>query len=195
MSENIEKFIGISIPVLDGFSRVEPRRWGRRGIFLELEVEIGSLGRALTIWEEYRHGKKSRHMLSDELSDILFVLIKLMREENIVITDVIEPEHYLPEDGFFQLMELTENIRQKAVSPQAYAISPKTIREMLAVLFGTAHHYGIDLYLAHVREMNLARLWQTLFFDAHGKKKSWRFFRKIFWKFAVYRHEHIADAK
>ena len=70
---NIEKFISMSIPALNGFKLVEPREWDIEATLMELGTEIGSLGRVLSIWEHYRHGKRSRHNMADELSDILFI--------------------------------------------------------------------------------------------------------------------------
>lgn len=174
----------MSLPVLSGFERIEPRPWGLKGIFLELMTEIGSLGRVITKWENYRFGKKSRHDMADELSDILFVLIKLVKEAEIFLPERLHVEIITsPEDSFFRLMGLALKLycakdEKQEVLKEYYL---PIVCDMISLVGGVAKNYGIDLETAHEEEMRLATLWQRTFFNKKGKKKIWFAFARKKW--------------
>lgn len=168
------KLFRISVPVLEGFSRIEPRKWGLDGILLELATEIGSLGRNLTIWEGYRYGRKSRHKMADELSDIFLMLVRLCLELGIT------PKAKLfagtaaesPEGMFFSLLQSCSEMqkRAEAVNPNKIAMAAR-IEGMMTLVGMLAEHYGISLEEAHEEEMDLASHWQRLFFTSEGRKR------------------------
>jgi len=193
MEIDLYNFIKISLPVINGFKKVELRQWGKKGIILELITEIGSFGRVLTIWEEYRHGKKSVHHLSDELSDILFVLIKLIDNIKIPYSEKIEAENIIsPVDSFFRLTELAL-ILNNAISGKVIESEKKQIflyiESMVSIVAGFAVYYGIPLEKAHYEEMKHALLWQRLFFYKDGeKKRSFICTRKIFFGISSFLH-------
>jgi len=188
---NVNKLIDISIPTLEGFAKIEPRTWGMDGNFLELFTEIGSLGRILTIFGNYRHGKRSKHAIADELSDILFVLIKIIQglkipspKSKLRITDIASPEK-----SFFQLLKLAMALKSNIENSADINFSYLKIEKMIAILFGIAEKYNVCLLDAHVEEMKHAQLWQRTFFNSDGgKKKHFMMFRKIFFHFSAKRH-------
>jgi len=198
MEINIAKLIKISMTVLEGFKRIEPRQWGLDGTFLELNTEIGALGRALTIWENYRHGRKSRHNLADELSDIFFVLVKIIQETNTSVSDSLPAKRIQSvEQEFFRLLELTAGLRYETSKkiPDTESVREK-IEEMFSIIGGLAVYYHISLEKAHEEEMGFASLWQRLFFNSSGtKKRSFLFVRKVFWKFATWQHQRKLENK
>lgn len=187
----------ISLPVLSGFEKIEPRPWGLQGIFLELMTEIGSLGRVITKWENYRFGKKSRHDMADELSDILFVLIKLVKEANIVLPERLPVEVVTsPENSFFQLMGFAVKLYcakyEKPQDLKEYYFP--IVCDMISLVGGVAKYYGIDLETAHEEEMRLATLWQRTFFNKKGKKKRWfGFVRKKWFLLHEWLHRKFLD--
>ncbi|NMB48678.1 hypothetical protein GYA13_04540 [Candidatus Kuenenbacteria bacterium] len=188
--------IKISTPVLLGFNRVEPREWGIDGIILELLTEIGSLGRALTIWEDYRYGRKSRHQLGDELSDVFFVLVKLMWDLKIEPSSTLEIiKINTPEEAHFQLMRLaTEIAKIKNNTPLPLFTIQKIIEKMIGLVDGLAARYNLPLNQIHEEEMRLATLWQKIFFKTNGKKaRFFVFWRKMLWFFIVWRHERAIE--
>jgi len=196
MEINTARLIQMSITVLDGFKRIEPRDWGVEGTLLELGTEIGSLGRALTIWENYRHGYKSRHQLADELSDILFVLIKLIDDMNITVKDSLTLKRIeSSEQAFFRLLELTTEIRQETTNETVnMKVVLENIENMISIVGGLAEYYQISLEKSHLEEMKFASLWQRLFFTSEGKRIThFVFLRKLIWKFATWRHQKKLD--
>jgi len=196
MEINTAKLIEISLPVLEGFKRIEPRQWSLDGTFLELNTEIGALGRVLTIWENYRHGRKSRHNLADELSDIFFVLVKIIQETNTATSDSLPAKRIqLVEQEFFRLLELAAELRYETSKkiPNTGSVRKK-IEEMFSIIGGLAVYYHISLEKAHEEEMRFASLWQRLFFNSDGTKKGlFLFVRRVFWKFATWQHQRKLD--
>lgn len=198
MEINIAKLVETSLPVLEGFKRIEPRQWGLDGTFLELNTEIGALGRVLTIWENYRHGRKSRHNLADELSDIFFVLVKIIQETNTSISDSLTVKRIQSaEQEFFRLLELAAELRSETGKRVPHIESTrKKAEEMFSIIGGLASYYHIDFEKAHEEEMKFASLWQRLFFNSDGtKKRSLLFARKVFWKFAIWQHQRKLEHK
>lgn len=182
-----------SEPVLAGFRQLEQRVWDKSGLFLELETEIGSLGRALTIWENYRHGRKSRHQLADELSDILFVLIRIAKDYQLPIDSSIRSwQNDAPEELFFRLCNGATRLRLKIElqDNEAIASCRRAIREMLRVIAGLAEHYQLPLEQAHRAEMELALAWQRNF----QKNQNLGWLREINWLRQVKQHERQVEA-
>lgn len=198
MNLDVEYLARISTPVLLGFDRVEPKQWGQQGIVLELMTEIGSLGRALTIWEGYRHGRKSKHQMGDELSDILFVLIKLAREEGVELSTKLEtPMINSPVYTHWSLMCSATHIPSACEEHYGMGGSPRIkqiIREMMSLVGSLAEHYNVDLKHVHEEEMRVASLWQRIFFDAKGvKRKHLIFWRKVVWFFMLRWHKRAVE--
>jgi NTP pyrophosphatase (non-canonical NTP hydrolase) len=196
MELDLEYLSDISIPVLSGFARVEPRKWGIDSILLELLTEIGSLGRALTIWEGYRYGSKSRHKMGDELSDVFFVLVKLAQNLRIELPPILETiKIRSPEEAYFQLMQSAiEIVKIKNDISLQLPLVQKIIQEIIALVGGLAEYYQFSLIRVHAEEMRLAILWQKIFFDAKGKKaKHFVFLRKVIWYLIALQHERIVN--
>jgi hypothetical protein len=193
MSVNMGKIITLSIPTLKGFRRLEPRTWGRCGTILELVTEIGALGRIVTIQEKYRFGKKTIHDIGDELSDVLFVIIRVLEdtgaklEKNIVESARIN----CPEETIFEMLSEALKIKDEWAekSPDCNLISHSAER-IIADLSGLADRYNIELETAHRHEMDFAQLWQKIFFFKGEKAKTLIWFRKIIWGFAGLWHLH-----
>lgn len=196
MKLDLDYLVGISVPVLSGFSRIEPRQWGITGIGLELMTEIGSLGRALTIWEGYRYGRKSRHQLGDELSDTFFVLLKLAWDLKIELPSTLEATEVVsPESSHWHLMRLaTEIVELKENLASSLSQIQKDIKEMITWVGGMAEYYDISLRRVHEEEMRLAALWQKIFFDAKGREaRRFIFWRKVVWYIVLKRHESVVE--
>lgn len=196
MEINIVKLIQMSTPVLKGFKRIEPRDWGIEGTLLELGVEIGALGRALTIWENYRHGRKSRHQLSDELSDILFVLVKLIKDRHLIVQYNLTSKNIeSPEQAFFRLQDLAVELRHVITNEAADVTAVRErIHEMISIVGGLGEYYQISLEKAHLAEIKSAALWQKLFFTSEGKKiNHFLLPRKAIWLFLGWWHQRKLD--
>lgn len=191
---NVAHLEKLSVPVMRGFSHVEPRKWDTQAILLELTTEIGSLGRALTIWENFRHGRRSKHQLLDELSDVLFVLIRLAHELKIQLPSAL-PLLYgttTPIDCFFGLNESAVDLRTILLADRPTLTKPvqPIIEEMMMLIGQIAVHYQVPLETGHEEEMALARRWQTTFFPPIAWLTPWR---KITWWYAVWRHQKSLD--
>jgi len=192
---DVPKLIAMSVPVLKGFKRIEPRDWGLDGTFLELMTEIGSLGRNLTIWENYRHGHRSRHNMADELSDILFVLVKLTVNMDIKCSRLEPRKIESPETAFFMLAELALTLRKEMGAESADTqVIRRHIEEMISLIGGFVDYYAISLEEAHQEEMRFASLWQRLFFTPEGRRiEHLVFLRKLVWGFAGWQHVRKMD--
>lgn len=181
---------------MDGFDSISPRTWGLNAVLLELFTEIGSLGRAITIKEHYRHGKVSKHKLADEFSDIFFVLLKLARSLFIRISGKIKAKKIdSPEKSFIDLAceaaEVSLIVEADQFLSQSFVVKKK-IEEMISVILGLSLYYKIFFAVAHSEEMKLASFWQKIFFDKKGRKIKNSFilpFIKIRWYFIVKKHE------
>lgn len=184
----------ISRPVFDGFVRLEPRKWGATGTVLELSAETGKLARAITIFEGYRHGHKSRHEMADELSDMLFVLCRLVYDFKLVTRrEIISVCADSVEDAFFKIHSaidqlhfiFTDKEMIKLSLLYSYKLTMEQIDKIAGLVLWLAEHYKIDLATAHLDEMHLASTFQRLFFDKNGKKKSGnklaKLYRRIIW--------------
>jgi hypothetical protein len=183
---DLKHLVDISEPVRLGFERIGLKSWGIEGNRLELVAEIGSLARAVTIFEGYRHGNKSRHQLADELSDVLFVLIKMMREEGITLPDTTPvPPLVAPVSAVLLLARLEGELPLHKKSGECSEL----ILRMVGIVAWLAGHYHFSLYDIHKEEMRSAALWQNVHFDAKGRNHG-GFFRRLFWFIADRRHTH-----
>ena len=193
MSVNLKKINELSLPVLQGFRGLEPRTWGCRGTILELITEIGCLGRAITILEKYRYGKKSIHDIADEMSDVLFVIIRVLEDTGVSLKkDIVESEKIAcPEDAIFDMLCWALKIKSEWIQGCAdKELIRHCAEKIIAGLSGLADRYNIFLEVAHRHEMDFAALWQKIFFCNGKKAKSFLFFRKVLWGFAGLRHLH-----
>ncbi len=196
MTINIDQLIEASIPTIKGFDKIEPRIWTNDTTFLELVTEIGSLGRMLTIWEKYRHGQKSRHKLVDELSDILFVLIRFCYINELDFPEtvnIVSTESFDPLTRFFSLIEQSEKIRRLADQdePGPEPEIRASISSITETLFGFANFYQVDLIQGHLEEMISAQTWQNLFFLK--TKKLPLIIKKIIWLRHTKIHEQLLE--
>lgn len=80
---DLARLRAISEPVMDRFAAIEPRPWDRAAILLELAGELGSLAHCVQHWDGFKRGGPDRPQLADECSDVLFVALRLAREDDI----------------------------------------------------------------------------------------------------------------
>ena len=74
------------------FEKVEQRKWGIEGNMIELSKQIGELAQNVMMIEKYyfsqrdgdpEYNKASKEEIADELSDILFLIIRIARHYKI----------------------------------------------------------------------------------------------------------------
>lgn len=182
-----------SRPVFDGFVKMETKKWEFAGTILELLAETGKLGRAITIFEGYRQGKKSRHDLADELSDILFVLCRFSYAGYIELTGRLLTGYAdSSEEAYFRIC-LEASLLNKDYNQRKFHEALTSVQTIASLVVWLANRYGINLELVHLEEMANAAAFQQLFYDSTGRKKNGNFitnkFRLIHWFFIVKNHE------
>lgn len=187
-----------SRPVFDGFVRLEPKKWGSLGTTLELAAETGKLARAITVFEGYRHGRRSRHDLADELSDILFVLCRFIYDNNLQMSGSLPYELFDgPESVIFRMNYSIQKMYYDLCGGEGLDLSSH-IDGVAAGVRWLAEYYKIDLKLAHEEEMRLASDYQRIFFSSNGIKKTGnkldKLFRKVSWYLAMRRHVKVLNS-
>ncbi len=91
--EVIEK----SLEVIKEFKKVEKRNWGIEGAMMELSKQVGELSKNVMAFEGYYMAARdslpeyqtSKDKIADELSDILFIIIRIAQHYGIEL----EKEH------------------------------------------------------------------------------------------------------
>lgn len=84
-SLTFKEIVNKTLKVLDEFKKVEKREWGSEAIIVELSKQIGDLSKNIMMFEGYymagrdsdlKH-QTSKEKIADELSDILFMIIRI----------------------------------------------------------------------------------------------------------------------
>ena len=86
-----------SLNVIGEFEKVEKRKWGVEGAMIELSKQVGELAKNLMVFEGYYMAGRdnlpeystSKEKIADELSDILFMIIRIAEHYKIDL----EKEH------------------------------------------------------------------------------------------------------
>ncbi len=86
-----------SLKVIKEFEKVEKKKWGVEGSMIELQKQVGELARNIMMFEGYYMAGRdslpeyqtSKEKIADELSDILFMVIRIAEHYGIDL----EKEH------------------------------------------------------------------------------------------------------
>jgi len=84
-SLTFQEVVEKSLEVIRKFEEVEKRKWGAEGATIELSKQVGELAKNIMMFEGYYMAgrdnlpeyKTSKDKISDELSDILFMIIRI----------------------------------------------------------------------------------------------------------------------
>jgi NTP pyrophosphatase (non-canonical NTP hydrolase) len=158
---DVERLMDLSRPAMARFARVEPKRWDRRAILLELVGEVGALAHHVQRWDGFKHGRADMVKIADECSDVLFMLLRLAEADAVALpryVEVAQSDGGRAGDIVLDLEGCVTRLREPAGDGRATLV---TAVERLAAL---ADLVGIDLVKEHEREMAIA----MLYFDAAG---------------------------
>ena len=92
-----QEVVDKSLEVIKEFEKVEKRKWGVEGAMMELSKQIGELSKNVMMFEGYYMAGRdslpdyqtSKDKIADELSDILFMVIRIAEHYKIDL----EKEH------------------------------------------------------------------------------------------------------
>lgn len=92
-----QEVINKSIEVIKEFEKVEKKKWGAEGAIMELSKQVGELSKNVMMFEGYYMAGRdsipeyqtSKEKIADELSDILFIVIRIAEHYKIDL----EKEH------------------------------------------------------------------------------------------------------
>lgn len=92
-----QKVVEETLTVIKEFEKVEKRKWGAEGSMMELSKQVGELSKNILMYEGYYmtgrdnapEYQTSKENIADELSDILFMVIRIADHYSIDI----EKEH------------------------------------------------------------------------------------------------------
>lgn len=92
-----QELISKSIEVIKEFEKVEKKKWGVEGAMIELSKQVGELSGKVMMFEGYYIAGRdalpeyqtSKEKIADELSDILFIVIRIAEHYGINL----EEEH------------------------------------------------------------------------------------------------------
>jgi len=145
--------IMMSTPVMDRFALVEPCPWDRTAILSELLGELGSLAHCCQHWDGFKRGQPSREKMADECSDVLFILLRLARQDCLELPDSLEYSPIDPSRATALILELGQAFSRLSTPTQA---SQETLIAMLKRLAQLAVCLDFDLVSAHRHEMEIA---------------------------------------
>jgi len=97
MDKTFKEIVGESLKVIRAFQQVEKRPWGVEGAVIELSKQVGELAKHIMMFEGYYLAGRdklpeyqtSKAHIADELSDILFIVIRIADHYGIAL----EEEH------------------------------------------------------------------------------------------------------
>jgi NTP pyrophosphatase (non-canonical NTP hydrolase) len=158
----VDELMKISRPVMELFATVEPLPWTRQAILLELVGEVGSLAHLVQHWEGFKRGRPGPARLEDECSDVLFILLRLAEHDRVALHPMIliEKEEGSAADQVLALGKHASHLQEEGDDPAFELMA------MLTDLGQLADCVGIDLSLAHRREMEIA----LYYFKASGDR-------------------------
>jgi len=149
---DLQHLVALSRPVAEGFARVEPRPWDRSAVLLELVGEIGSLAHVVQMLEGFKRGGASTDRLADECCDVIFVALRLAREDGVALPDRL-PIPTL--DGSRSSALILQMCRDLAAFVEASA-TPEALTRLLGHAAAIAEGAGVDVAAAYEREMAIA---------------------------------------
>lgn len=84
-SLTFQQIIKKTLEVIKKFEKVEKRKWGVEGSMMELSKQMGELAKNVMVFEGYYLAQRdqqakyqvSKDDLADELSDIIFIVIRI----------------------------------------------------------------------------------------------------------------------
>lgn len=162
---NIAHLMEISLSVMDGFSRVEPKPWNRKAVLLELLGELGSLAHCVQQREGFKQGTPSPVKLNDECSDVLFMVFRLAQEDGIELSHEIKLNRREDETVANLMVDICVCLA-RLVSPLSSYEAAEALHRILRNLAAVADSLGVNLEQAHEREMRIAQQ----FFEASGNR-------------------------
>jgi len=156
----VDELMKISRPVMELFATVEPRQWTRQAILLELVGEVGSLAHLVQHRDGFKCGRPGPAQWEDECSDVLFILLRLVDHDHIPLPQIIllEKEKVNAADQVLALCRHASHLQAEGCDAAGELLA------MLTDLGQLADCVGIDLSLAHRREMEIA----LYYFKASG---------------------------
>lgn len=92
-----QELIEVTKNVINEFKKVEKKEWGVEGAMIELSKQVGELAKSVMMFEGYYMAGRdslpeyqtSKDKIADELSDILFMIIRIAEHYDIDL----EKEH------------------------------------------------------------------------------------------------------
>jgi len=164
----VSKLWDMSIPVLDKFAKVESKPWDRKAVVLELLGELGSLAHEIQYWDGYKKRVSHKSKLCDECSDVLLIVIRLAREDNIALPAEIafdEPASRRATDLVLEMYALFSKLINPDNENELHTVnSLHAMTEILQTLGSLSLLADFDLFEAHKMEMAIA----DGFFEASG---------------------------
>lgn len=94
--------------VIEAFKKVEQRNWGIEGSMIELMKQVGQLSQNIMVFEKYYlskrdenpfYNKASKDEIGNELSDILFMVIRIASHYDIDLESAHMKEMELAEES------------------------------------------------------------------------------------------------
>jgi len=85
-SLTFDEIVKKTMEVVRKFEKVEQRKWGIEGNIIELSKQVGELSSTVMMlekyylkerWQDPKYKNASKEEIADELSDILFVIIRI----------------------------------------------------------------------------------------------------------------------
>ena len=138
-------------PVIVQFAAAEPRRWDRPALLLELAAELGSLAHLVQHWDGFKRGGPKPSCLADECSDVLFIVLRLGREDRIQLPDRLE---YRPVESARATPTLLAMYGEVAGIQQPGGDSG--LLSLIGHLAALCDLFRIDLVQSHRLEMRIA---------------------------------------
>ena len=168
---DLDHILALSRPVLDRFAALEPKPWDRRAVLLELVGELGSLAHQTQHWDGFKVGPSSTGKLADECSDVLFVVLRLAKEDGIVLPRKLAAERARADRATDLVLGMCACLgriigTQKATSAM--------LVEFLEYLVSLCEILGLDLVRAHEVEMRIATQFLKVAGKSFPRARRWR---------------------
>lgn len=142
----------LSLPVFDGFARVEPKPWDRQAVLLELLGELGSLGHVAQRLEGFRRGEALPAKLADECCDVVFIAIRLARDDGVALPERIAVPDVCPDRPSALILSMCRDLAALSEAPGA----KEHLIGIIGAAAAVAASVGVDFTIAYEREMAVA---------------------------------------
>jgi hypothetical protein len=153
-------------PVMDQFIKIESKPWDRQTIIIELIGEIGSLAHQLQGYEGFKSKKPSMHCIKDEVSDVLFILLRLARYDNVELDGKMSFTIQETKDSRLscEIVEICKQLPELIAPSECQGRAE--IQSVIICLGKIAQKMEFDIHEAVSFEMDIAQA----FFEASGNK-------------------------